>query len=99
MKNKENNRILSTLGVVGKQISMIVIALILATIFLAVSGYEPLAIVNGIFDGLTMDIAGTIRWATPLILAGLAICVTYKAEVFNLVWTDSSIWELRQQRR
>lgn len=65
MKNKENNRILSTLGVVGKQISMIVIALILATIFLAVSGYEPLAIVNGIFDGLTMDIAGTIRWATP----------------------------------
>ena len=84
MKNKENNRILSTLGVVGKQISLIVIALILATIFLAVSGYEPLAIVNGIFDGLTMDIAGTIRWATPLILAGLAICVTYKAEVFNL---------------
>lgn len=33
MKNKENNRILSALGVVGKQVSLIVvIALILATI-------------------------------------------------------------------
>ena len=58
MKNKDNNRILSAVGVVGKQVGLIVIALILATIFLAVSGYEPLAIVNGIFEGLTLDIAG-----------------------------------------
>lgn len=84
MKNKGNNRILSAAGVVGRQAGLIIIALLLATLFLAVSGYEPLAIINGIIDGLTLDIAGTIRWATPLILAGLAICVTYKAEVFNL---------------
>lgn len=84
MKNKENNRILSAAGIVGKQVGLIIIALILATIFLAASGYEPLAIVNGILEGLTVDVAGTIRWATPLVLAGLAICVTYKAEVFNL---------------
>ena len=84
MKNKENNRILSAAGIVGKQVGLIIIALILATIFLASSGYEPLAIVNGILEGLTVDVAGTIRWATPLVLAGLAICVTYKAEVFNL---------------
>lgn len=84
MKSKENNRILAAIGIVGRQIGLIVIALVLATVFLAVSGYEPMAIVNGIFEGLTLDIAGTVRWATPLILAGLAICVTYKAEVFNL---------------
>lgn len=84
MKNKDSSRILSAVGVVGRQIGLIIIALILATVFLAVSGYEPLAIVNGIFEGVTVDIAGTVRWATPLILAGLAICVTYKAEVFNL---------------
>lgn len=67
-----------------KQVSLIVVSLVLATIFLAISGYEPMAVVNGIAEGLTSDIAGTVRWATPLILAGLAICVTYKAEVFNL---------------
>ncbi len=84
MKNKENNRMIAAVGVVGKQIGLIIIAVILATIFLALSGYEPLAIVNGLMKAMTKDIAGTIRWATPLALAGLAVCVTYKAEVFNL---------------
>lgn len=70
--------------VVLKQVGLIIVALVFATIFLAASGYEPLAVVNGIVEGLTDDIAGTIRWATPLILSGLAICVTYKAKVFNL---------------
>lgn len=84
MKNKENSRLLSAISVVGRQVGLISIALLLATFFLAVSGYEPFAIINGIIDGLTLDIAGTIRWATPLILAGLAISITYKAEVFNL---------------
>lgn len=84
MKNKENNRMIAAVSIVGRQIGLIVIALILSTLFLAASGYEPFAIVEGIVQGLTEDIAGTIRWATPLALAGLAICVTYKAEVFNL---------------
>lgn len=69
---------------VGRQVVLIVFSLLLATIFLAISNYDKMAIVQGIIDGLTSDIAGTIRWSTPLILAGLAICVTYKAEVFNL---------------
>lgn len=84
MKNRENHKIIAAASLVGRQIGLILIALVLATLFLALSGYEPFAIVNGIIEGLTVDIAGTIRWATPLVLAGLAICVTYKAEVFNL---------------
>lgn len=84
MKTKKNRKISGLFDTVGKQIGLIFIALIVATIFLATSGYEPFAVVEGIIKGLTTDIAGTIRWATPLILAGLAICVTYKAEVFNL---------------
>lgn len=84
MKNKENNKILLAAGVVGRQAGLILVALILATIFLAVSGYEPFAIVKGLANSLTSDIAGTIRWMTPLALAGLAVCVTYKAKVFNL---------------
>lgn len=71
-------------AVVLKQISLILIALILATIFLALSEFDANAILKGIIKGLTTDLAGTIRWTIPLILAGLAICITFKAEVFNL---------------
>lgn len=84
MKLNENSKILAAASIVLKQIGLILIALLFATILLAVSGYDPFAIVRGIGRSLTSDIAGTVRWATPLILAGLAICVTYKAEVFNL---------------
>lgn len=84
MKDRGNSKVLSTVSVVGRQAGLIVLALILATIFLAVSGYEPFAIIEGLANSLTTDIAGTIRWMTPLALAGLAVCVTYKAKVFNL---------------
>ncbi|HJA11553.1 MAG TPA: ABC transporter permease [Candidatus Mediterraneibacter merdipullorum] len=84
MRTKDNSRIIASVETVAKQIVLIIIALALATIFLAVSGYEPFAIVEGIWNSLTVDIAGTIRWMTPLALSGLAVCVTYKAEVFNL---------------
>ncbi|MEZ4509489.1 MAG: ABC transporter permease [Eubacteriales bacterium] len=67
-----------------KQIVLILFALLLATIFLAVSKYDAFAILEGVLNSLTQDLAGTIRWSIPLILAGLAICVTYKAEIYNL---------------
>lgn len=79
-----NKKLKTAAGSFTKQVGLIIVALFIATIFLWVSGYEPLAMVNGIFNSISSDIGGTIRWATPLILAGLAICVTYKAEVFNL---------------
>ncbi len=71
-------------GIVVRQIVLILFALLLATLFLAFSKYDAFAILEGIWNSLTQDIAGTIRWSIPLILAGLAICVTYKAEVYNL---------------
>ena len=70
--------------IIRKQIILILIAIFFATIFLWLSGYDAFGIVKGILNGLSSDISGTIRWATPLILSGLAVCVTYKAEVFNL---------------
>lgn len=70
--------------IVIKQISLILASLIFATIFLAVSNYDPFAVLKGIGKAMTSDMAGTIRWATPLILAGLAISITFKAKVFNL---------------
>ncbi len=70
--------------VVIRQVVLILFALLLATVFLALSGYDAFAILRGVWNSLTQDLAGTIRWSIPLILAGLAICVTYKAEIYNL---------------
>ena len=70
--------------IVIKQIALIVAALLFATIFLKASQFEAFAILQGIKTSMTTDLAGTIRWATPLILAGLAISITFKAQVFNL---------------
>lgn len=67
-----------------RQLLLIMAALLAATIFLAVTGFDPFAIIRGIYGSLTNDLAGTIRWATPLILAGIAVSVTFKAEIFNL---------------
>ena len=58
------------LGVL-KRVLLIVLALAVASIFLAVSGYDPLAILKGLAQSMTQDLAGTIRWSTAMILAGL----------------------------
>ena len=72
------------LGVL-KRVLLIVLALAVASIFLAVSGYDPLAILKGLAQSMTQDLAGTIRWSTAMILAGLAVCVCYKANIANPV--------------
>jgi general nucleoside transport system permease protein len=81
---KWNTRILETGKVILRQFSLILFSVGLASVFLWISGYPPFAILSGMWKGLTSDLAGTIRWATPLIIAGLAICISFKAEVFNL---------------
>ena len=82
--NKEQSRLRSIGRIAGRPVLMIAVALLIATAFLGLSGYDPFAILKGLAQSFTQDIAGTIRWATPMVLAGLAICVTYKANVFNL---------------
>lgn len=67
-----------------KQILLIVISIGLATIFLWVSGYEPFSILDGMWNSATVQLASMVRWSTGLILAGLAVCVTFKAEIWNL---------------
>ena len=63
---------------------MTIIAILIVMAFLAVSGYQPSAVMKGLGRAFTQDLAGTIRWATPLILAGMAVCIPFKAQVFNL---------------
>lgn len=77
-------RVEGALVAVGRQILLMAAAILLVMIFLAISGYSPVAVLQGLGRALTRDIAGTIRWATPMILAGIAVAIPFKAEVFNL---------------
>lgn len=69
---------------IAKTVLLIIVALFISSLFLAFSGYDPLAILKGLLQSFTQDIAGTIRWSTAMILAGLAVCVCYKANIANL---------------
>ena len=79
-----NEKVMGSLNKLSNQFVVIFVALLFSTLLLAFSGYPPLGIVEGIVQSLTSDIAGTIRWATPLIISGLAVCITYRAGIFNL---------------
>lgn len=79
-----SKRISGALKAVRRQIIMMVAGIAIVMVFLAVSGYSPSAILYGLGRALTRDLAGTIRWAAPMILAGIAVCIPFKAEVFNL---------------
>lgn len=67
-----------------KQVLIIIAAIALASLFLAVTGYDVFGVFKGLIRGITMDIGGTLRWTIPLIFTGLAICVAFRAQVFNL---------------
>ena len=84
MKQKTSKAFLRGGEEVLKRLVLIVVALILASLFLAISGYDPLAILKGLAQSFTKDLAGTIRWSTAMVLAGLAVCVCYKANIANL---------------
>ena len=76
--------IIDVCKIILRQILLIAVSIGLATLFLWVSGYEPFSILQGMWKGVTSDLASMVRWSTGLILAGLAVCVTFKAEIWNL---------------
>lgn len=69
---------------IGRQLCMMLVAIVIVMIFLAVSGYNPMTVWEGLGRAFSSNLSGTIRWATPMILAGIAICIPFKAQVFNL---------------
>jgi simple sugar transport system permease protein len=64
----------------------VAVSLALVTVLLLATGVHPgqalAALVRGAFGSL-FAVASTLRWAAPLILAGLAVVIGLKAGVFN----------------
>ena len=84
MNNDWKEKALATAANLGKKIGMILLAMLVASLFLLIGGYDFFAVFKGVWIGITSDFAGTIRWTTPLLFASLAVCLSQKANLFNL---------------
>lgn len=81
MKKIKLNQILSGLG---KQCLLILLALLLSSLFVFISGYNPWIVFKAIGIGLFSDLDGTIRWTIPYILVGIAAAITFRTNIFNM---------------
>lgn len=79
-----NEKLQQILKAVGRPVIMLLTAILIVMVFLTVSGYDPSAVLIGIRRALTTDIAGSIRYITPLMLAGIAVCIPFKTQAYNL---------------
>ena len=67
-----------------RPVIMLSASLVVVMLFLLLSGYDPTAILTGFKRAVTTDLAGSIRYIIPMILAGVAVCIPFKAQAFNL---------------
>ncbi len=70
-------------SVIGRVV-LIVLALVLATVFLGLSGYPWGSVIDGIGRGLVKDFGGTIKAMIFLLITALAVCMPFKMGFFNL---------------
>lgn len=84
LKHIDRAGLLKCAKIIGKQISLIILALILSSIFLLATGYDPFIVIKAIAKGVTAGLGGTVRWTIPYAFAGLAICLTFRANIFNM---------------
>ena len=59
-------------------IVVIAFAMIGVLVLLAVTGYDPVRAVDAMGRSLGKDLGGTVRWATPLILTGVASALAFR---------------------
>ncbi len=71
----------------GRQLLVIAIALVVGLAILQISGYAPIEtyqIMATAAFGTSIGLANTLRWATPLILVGLSVALSFRAGLFNI---------------
>ena len=84
MKTERKFKLVELLKSLCKKILLILIAMGVASAFLVISGYDGLAVFKGVWLGVTKDFSGTVRWMTPLLFTSLSVCLSQKANLFNL---------------
>ena len=84
MKTKLDRNRLLAIRQLGKQTVIVVLALGIVSIIVALFGFKPGEMFAGLWEGISKDIGGAVRWTTPLIMTGLAACITFRADISNL---------------
>lgn len=72
---------------VGRQLAVIAVALAAGLVILGVSGFPPIEtyrVMATAAFGTGIGLANTLRWATPLILIGLSVALSFRAGLFNI---------------
>ncbi|MBQ3277460.1 MAG: ABC transporter permease [Oscillospiraceae bacterium] len=67
-----------------RQVILILVAMVLTSLFLLVTGYDPFIVFKAIYKSISTDIGGTIRWMIPYGLMGLAVALTFRMNLFNM---------------
>lgn len=83
-KDKRIRRLTSAFQAIGKQLLLILLALVVCSVFLLCMDYDPYIVIKAIYKAIASDLGGTVRWATPYIMTGLAVSLTFKANIFNM---------------
>ena len=80
----KNQRASSSGKTLVRQIVLILVALLLTSLFLWVTGYNPWIVFQAIYQSVSTDIGGTIRWMIPYGMMGLAVALTFRMNLFNM---------------
>ena len=83
-QNKRIRRLKGSLKAIGRQLLLILLAMVVCALFLLCTGYDPYIVFKAIGKAIASDMGGTVRWATPYIMTGLAVALTFKANIFNM---------------
>ena len=67
-----------------RQVALILVAMLLTSLFLFITGYDPFIVFKAIYKSISTDIGGTIRWMIPYGLMGLAVALTFRMNLFNM---------------
>ena len=67
-----------------RQVLLILVALLLTSLFLLITGYDPFIVFKAIYKSISTDIGGTVRWMIPYGMLGLAVALTFRMNLFNM---------------
>ncbi|MEV6927591.1 ABC transporter permease [Dactylosporangium sp. NPDC051485] len=69
---------------IARQLFSLILAFLIVAVVLWVSGYNAGSVFATLLRSFVDDFHGMLRWATPLILTGLATAVAFRARIWNI---------------
>jgi simple sugar transport system permease protein len=74
----------ATLVTLAKSLGSIALALVVASVVLALSGFGGLSLIDSLGAALTSNLGDTLGWSTVLTLTGLGTVIAFRARIWNI---------------